>query len=206
MNADVSDTAPSAAPAHPQRTAWLLFAPLGLLVGTRWILQWMADRATGAPAIPLQPFAGTQDPTGWLVALGGWVAALACAAVLAALAWRRYGGAPVRRALLLAWAALCVAGAAALLWRHANEQALQPQPPVVAEVLGSRFQKPTSHGPGGTLVVLRLPGSEAARQVLIDDAAAAQWKPGQRVQLQWATGRTSGWFVTGWRAVPPTQP
>jgi len=200
MNATASSIAPALTSAQQQRTVWLLFAPLALLGGTRWVLQWMADRAPGTPALPLQPFAGTEDPTGWLVALGYWLGALVVLVVLLAMVWRRWGGPPVRRALLAMWVALCLVGSAGLLWRHVNVQGLQPQAPVAAEVLGSRFQKPTSRGVGGTVVVLRIAGLPSAQQVLIDDPAAAQWKPGQSLQLQWATGRFQGRFITGWQA------
>lgn len=206
MNAGVSETAPASAPAHPQRTVWLLFAPLGLLAGTRWVLQWMADRAAGAPALPLQLFSGEQDPTALLITIGQWLAALAGAALLAALAWRRYGGAPVRRVLLAVWCVVCLAGTAGQVWGYVNSQTLQPLPPVSVEVRGSRLQKPTSHGAGGTLVVFWVPGLKGMRQVLIDDPAAAHWKPGQWLELQWARGRTGGRFVTGWQALAHAPP
>lgn len=199
----MADTSlPRSTPAAAQRrTAWVLFAPLAAVAGLRWVLQWLADRAMGAPALPLAPFAGTQDPAGRLASMGGWAALLAVACALVWLAWRRWGGRPVRRVLAVGWVALCVAACGALLWRHLNVQGVQAQPPVVAEVLGSRFQKPTAHGPGGTLVVLRVPGIEPAQQVLVDDPAAARWQPGQRLRLQWATGRYGGRFVTGWQAL-----
>jgi len=187
----------------PQRTVWLLFIPLALLGGTRWVLQWMADRAAGAPALPLQPFAGTQDPMAGLASVGYAVAALLLLVGGLMGVGRRWGGALVRRLLLAGWVVLGVAGSAGLAVRHFNVQGLQPQPPAAAEVLGSRAQKPTERGPGGTLVVLRIAGWPQVQQVLIDDPAAAQWKPGQALRLDWATGRFSGRFVTGWQPAAP---
>lgn len=216
MNARLPEAAPEPTPGaassppsasasayQQQRTVWLLFIPLALLGGTRWVLQWMADRATGAPALPLQPFAGTQDPMAGLASAGYAVAALVL--LVGGLIWvgRRWGGARVRGLLLAGWVVLGVAGSAGLVVRHLNVQGLQPQPPAAAEVLGSRPKKPSVRAAGGTLVVLRIAGWPQVQQVLIDDLAAAQWKPGQALRLDWATGRFSGRFVTGWQPVAP---
>ncbi|NMM89754.1 hypothetical protein B2J88_36380, partial [Rhodococcus sp. SRB_17] len=63
-----------------------------------------------------------------------------------------------------------------------------------------------ARGPGGTLLVLRVDTLAQPQQVLIDDPQAAQWRPGQRVVLQWARGRYQGLFVTGWQALPTPVP
>lgn len=187
---------------HQRRTVWWLFGPLALLAGTRFVLQWLADRSTAAPALPLQLFSGDQDPTAQLITIGQWLASLAGVVLLAAWAWRVFGAAPVRRVLLTVWCTVCLAGAAWQVGGHVNAHTLQPLPDMPAQVVGSRFQKPTSHGVGGTLVVLRISGFKGLRQLLIDDPAAAEWKPGQWLQLQWARGRYGGRFVTGWQAMP----
>lgn len=198
-------TLPAAPGVQRQRTAWLLFAPLAAVVGLRWVLTWLADRAAAPPAWPLAPFEGVQDPLGWLRPLGWGTVGLL---VLLALGWlvrRRFGARPVRRALAAAWVLLCLAACAALLGRHLNLRALQPQPPVAAEVLGSRFQPPTARGPGGTLLVLRL-GAAGPQQVLIDDPAAARLHAGQQLRLHWAQGRLGGRFVTGWETAEAAGP
>lgn len=199
---------PAALRAQQQRTVWWLFAPPAALVGLRWVLQWQNDRAPQLPVLPLTPFVATQDVWGllWPVL---WTLLALCASVAGTLlAARRWGWRPVGRVWMVLWVAACVAGTAALLWRHLNVRGVQPLAPVQAQVLGSRILAPSARGPGGTQLVLRIDTLEPLQQVLIDDPQAAQWRPGQRLALQWARGRYSGWFVTGWQAAasPTTSP
>lgn len=200
---------PAAAPAAStapapgaQRTAWLLFAPPAALMGLRWLLEWQHDRGPQTPVLALTPFAPPQDALGALWPLLCAVLALVVGVLGTRWAGRRWGWRAVQRFWLLAWVALCVAGGAALLWGHLNVQGVQRLAPVSAQVLGSRFTPPSQRGTGGTLLVLRVDGLDPTQQVLIDDPQAAQWRPGQRVLLQWARGRSSGLFVTGWQALP----
>src|SRR5690606_35556749 len=94
---------------------------------------------------------------------------------------RRVGGHRVRQALLWAWIALWVVGGAALLWRNADLQGLEPLEPVQAEVLGSRPRMPNLHSLGGTELLLRVEGLEPVQQLVLDDPQAAQWQPGMRL-------------------------
>ncbi|MDD2712605.1 MAG: hypothetical protein PHU77_06750 [Simplicispira sp.] len=200
-------SAPATAPVPgAQRTAWLLFAPPAALMALRWLLEWQNDRGPQTPVLPLTPFAPPQDALGALWPLLGAVLALLVGVLVTRWAARRWGGRAVQRAGLLAWVALCVAAGAALLWRHLNVHGVQPLAPVPAQVLGSRFTPPSARSVGGTLLVLRVDGIDQTQQVLIPDPQAAQWRPGQRVLLQWARGRSSGLFVTGWQALPAPPP
>ena len=98
-----------------------------------------------------------------------------------------------------AWVLACLGGAGALLLRTHNLQNLQAQPPVQAQVLGSRAVSPSLRGTGGTELILRIEGLAQPQQSIISDPQAATWRPGQRLQLQWARGRTHGLYVTGWQ-------
>ena len=81
-----------------------------------------------------------------------------------------------------------------------TEPAAEPaQPPVQAQVLGSRAVSPSLRGTGGTELILRIEGLAQPQQSIISDPQAATWRPGQRLQLQWARGRTHGLYVTGWQ-------
>ena len=183
--------------------AWLLFAPPAAVVGLRQLLQWQTERSATTPALALSPFAGAQDPWSWLPLLGWAVLGVTVASVLARALQRRWGTRALQRTLVSAWVLLCVAGAAASLWGFFNVQGLQPLAPVQAQLLGSRAQAPSVRGPGGTLLVLQVDGMAQPQQLLVDDPQVAQWPTGQRVQLQWTRGRSSGRFVTGWQALPP---
>ena len=191
-----------AAPLTPQRTAWLLFAPPAVLVGLRWVLQWQADRGPQDPVLPLLPFVASQDMWFFLWPVLWTLLALFASVAGTLLAARRWGWYPVGRVWLVLWIAACVAGAPALVWRHLNVQGVQPLAPVQAQVLGSRTKAPSARGPGGTQLVLRIDTLEPLQQVLLDDPQAAHWKPGQRLVLQWARGRYSGLFITGWQPAP----
>ena len=68
-----------------------------------------------------------------------------------------------------------------------------------AQVLGSRAVSPSLRGTGGTELILRIEGLAQPQQSIISDPQAATWRPGQRLQLQWARGRTHGLYVTGWQ-------
>lgn len=183
--------------------AWLLFAPPAAVVGLRQWLQWETERSATVPVLALIPFAGALDPWSWLPMLGWVVLGVTIASVLARALRRRWGTRALQRTLASAWVLLCVAGAAASLWGFFNVQGLQPLAPVQAQVLGSRAQAPSVRSTGGTLLVLQVDGMAQPQQLLLDDPRAAQWPTGQPVQLQWARGRTSGHFVTGWQALPP---
>lgn len=183
--------------------AWLLFAPPAAVVGLRQLLQWQTERSATTPALALSPFAGAQDPWSWLPLLGWAVLGVTVASVLARALQRRWGTRALQRTLVSAWVLLCVAGAAASLWGFFNVQGLQPLAPVQAQLLGSRAQAPSVRGPGGTLLVLKVDGMAQPQQLLVDDPQVAQWPTGQGVQLQWARGRSSGRFVTGWQALAP---
>lgn len=191
-----------------QRLAWYLFAPPAFLAGLRWLLQWQEGRSTSGPVLPLSPFAGVQSVSGMLWSLATPLLAILLLVLAVWWARRRWGWAKVQPLLLVLWVLVCLAGAAALLWRQHNLQGLRPLPPVQAQVLGSRYKKPNARSLGGTELVLRVATLEGLQQVLIDDPQAAQWQAGQALQLQWAQGRYSGWFVTGWQALPtlPTAP
>ena len=186
--------------AHSQRTAWLLFGPPALLAALRAWQQWQAERVPLPAAWPLKALPPPQATALDLLlpALGGLAVVLL---LVGGLWWlvRRGQGRAVRAGLLVAWVLACVAGAAALLLGAHNLRNLQAQPPVQAQVLGSRAVSPSLRGTGGTELILRIEGLAQPQQSIISDPQAATWRPGQRLQLQWARGRTHGLYVTGWQ-------
>ena len=194
-------TRAAAAPGTP--VGWLIFAPLVAVVGLRWVLDWLEGRAAAPPAWRLAPFVGEQNPFGWLAA-AGW--ALAGLALLALVAWwvrRRWGQRALARLLAALWLLAALVACAAQVIRFVNLRGLVPQAePLAARVLGSRSVAPSARGPGGTLLVLQVPGMPT-QQALVDDSAAARLQPGQPVALRWAGGRWSGRYVTGWQVRPP---
>lgn len=188
-----------------QRTAWVLFAPPAALVGLRWLLQLVDDRQSAPPALPLHPVAtatGALDLL-WPVALG--IAGLTVAAwLLRRVGWRR--AAP---AVGLLWLLIWLAGSGVLLQRHFNREGLFLQDarsstsaPVTARVLTSRFKPASLRGMGGTELLLLVPGLARPQRLLIDDEQARPLKADDRLALQIAKGRFSGFFVTGWQALP----
>ncbi len=186
--------------AHSQRTAWLLFGPPALLAALRAWQQWQAERVPLPAAWPLKPLPPPQATALdlFLPALAG----LAVVALLAAVLWwlaRRGHGRGVRTGLLGAWMLACLAGASALLLGAHNLQNLQAQPPVQAQVLGSRAVPPSLRSTGGTELILRIEGLAQPQQAIISDPQAATWPQGQRLRLQWARGRIHGLYVTGWQ-------
>ena len=186
--------------------AWLLFAPPAAVVGLRQLLQWQTERSATTPVLALGPFAGVQDPWSWMALLGWGVLGIAVASVVALALQRRWGTRVLQRTLAGAWVLLCVAGAAASLSGFFNVQDLQPLAPVQAQLLGSRAQAPSVRSTGGTLLVLQVEGIAQPQQLLVDDPQVAQWPTGQRVQLEWARGRSSDHFVTGWQALATDAP
>ncbi len=183
--------------------AWLLFAPPASVVGLRQLLQWQTERSATTPVLALSPFTGTQDPWAWLSLLGWALLGVTVAGVLAWALRRRWGTRALQRTLAGAWVLLCGAGAAVSWSGFFNVQHLQPLAPVQAQLLGSRAQAPSLRSTGGRWLVLQVDGMAQPQQLLLDDPQVAQWPVGQRMQLQWASGRSSGRFVTGWQALPP---
>ena len=172
-----------------------------MLVGLGWVLTWLQDRDAQAVVLPLTPFEPALDM--WSVLQPAMRLVLAAVLVLVLVFWarRRVGIRRVARALGAVWVALCLVGAAGMVWRDLNVRGAQPLPPVPAQVIGSRAKAPSMRGPGGTLLVLRVHSLAQPRQVLVDDPQAAHWKHGQRLLLTWSRGRYQGLFVSGWRAV-----
>lgn len=183
--------------------AWLAFAPLAAVVGLRWVLAWLQDRAEAPPAWPLAPFVGTQDPWAWLHTAGWALAALAILVLAARFTRRRFGMPALVRLLGTLWIAAALAACAAQLAHFLNLRGLQPQPEALAaQVLGSRAVAPSLHGAGGTLLVLQLHDEPGAQQALVDDRQAAALPAGQALALHWARGRWWGRYVTGWQSAP----
>lgn len=85
--------------------------------------------------------------------------------------------------------------------RYLNGQALHPQLPLQAEVLGGRTQPPSLRSSRETLLVLRFAGEDLPQQVLSDDPAAEKWRSGQRLRVHWARGRFGGRYITGWEPI-----
>lgn len=188
-----------------QRTAWLLFAPPAALMGLRWLLQLADDRQSAPPALPLNPVAtatGALDLL-WPVALG--IAALTVAAWLL----RRVGWRSAAPAAGLLWVLIWLVGSGVLLQQHFNREGLflqdarsSTRAPVTARVLTSRFKPASLRGMGGTELLLLVPGLARPQRLLIDDEKARPLKADDRLALQIAQGRFSGFFVTGWQALP----
>ena len=153
--------APSSAPdstgAAPRSAllAWVLFAPLALLGGLRWVLNWQQERAPAAPAWAISPFAGTQDPWAWLHTLGWVLAALALLALLGWAVQRRWGAAVLARGLGGLWLLLCLLGCAAQIAVFLNLRPPQPLQPVRAEVLGTHQKAPSARAAGSSELGLR---------------------------------------------------
>lgn len=191
-------------------TAWLLFAPPAVLAGLRAVLEWLNDRQSAAPALPLLPVA---TPSGTLDLLWPIVMGLAMLGGLVLLL-RRLGRRRAAPLLGLLWLLLWLGGSAAMLQRHLNEQGLllhdasapdgapasaSSPAPARARVLANQFKPPSLRGAGGSELVLQVPGLDAPRRLLIDDPRARPIRPGDTLALQLARGRFSGLFVTGWR-------
>lgn len=196
------------APARPGLGVWLAFAPPAAVVGLRWVLGWLRDRADPAPAWPVVPFAGAQDPWAWLPTAGLALLALAVALLILRAVRRRWGPRALWRLLAGLWLAAALAACAAQVLHFMNLRGLAPQPdPLAARVLGSRAVAPSARGPGGTLLVLQLPGDAGPQQLLADDPGAARLAPGQALALHWSRGRWWGRYATGWQlAANPRAP
>jgi hypothetical protein len=196
-----------------QHTAWLLFGPLAVMAGTRWILQSISDRQSATPAPQLVPVATTSGVLDLL-----WPVAVVLALLLAAgLALSRIGWRRCLPVLSGAWLLLCLYGSVAMLQRHLNREGLFLQDglvvqegatvsagaaPVMARVVASQFKKPSQRSLGGTELVLQLPGLDIPQRLLINDPQAEPLKSGDALALQLVPGRFSGLFVTGWQALP----
>lgn len=204
--------APAPAPApvanygNAQRTAWVLFAPPAMLLGLRWVLAWQQERGVQQVLLPLTPFVPAPEVWTALQPVLRVLLAVLLVLVLAVWARRRMGTRRVVRMLGVGWVALSLAGAGGMVWRDLNVRGVQPLPPVPAQVIGSRAKAPSTRGPGGTLLVLRVHSLEQPQQVLVDDPQAAGWRPGQRLLLAWSRGRWQGLFVTGWRPLSLSRP
>ena len=199
-------TAPVANPGSAQRTAWVLFAPPALLVGLGWVLAWQQERGVQQVLLPLTSF--EPAPEIWAVLQPVLRVLLAGTLVLVLAVWarRRVGTRRVVRALGAVWVLLCLAAAATMVRSDLNLRGAQPLPPVPAQVIGSRAKAPSTRGPGGTLLVLRVHSLKQPQQVLLDDPQAARWRPGQQLLLSWSRGRWQGLFVTGWRPLSRSAP
>lgn len=174
---------------------WLVVAPPALLVGLRWVLEWLASRGPQLLAWPLTPVTAPQSLSDLLWPL------FAALIVLCALAWslHRLGWRRAARGAGVLWVLLWLVGSGALLRAHLNLRDLQPLPEARAQVLASQFKLPSQRGTGGTRLFLKLPGYEAPHSVLLDDPEAAQVQRGDTLALALARGRFDGLFVTGWR-------
>ena len=204
-----SEPSPTANGWTSQRTAWLLFGPPAFMVAVRWLLQLADDRQNSVPALSLAPVSTTAGILDLL-----WPVALALALLVAAglvihrLGWRR-----VMPVIGAAWLLLWLAGSGALVQRHLNRQGLFLQgvtasapAPVKARVVTTQFKPASLRSLGGTELVLQIDGLEIPNRLLIGDAGAASFKPGDTLALQLAPGRFGGLFVTGWQAAPPVFP
>lgn len=198
-----------------QRTAWLLFGPPAFMVGTLWLLQLADDRQNAMSALPLVP---VSTAAGMLDLL--WPVALVLAFLLATglmihrLGWRR-----LMPGVGVVWALLWLVGTASLLQRHLNRQGLFSQgvtaasapaasaaKQATAQVVTSRIKPPSLRSLGGVERVLRVDSLDVPHRLLIGDAGAPLFNPGDTLALQFAPGRFSGLFVTGWQALPSSQP
>jgi len=194
---------------NSQRTAWLIFGPPAFMVAVQWLLQLADDRQNATPALSLVPVSTTSGPLDllWPVAVG--LAVLVAAGLLVRrLGWRR-----VMPAIGALWLLLWLAGSAAMVQRHFNRQglflqgmdaaAVAPSARASARVVTAKLKPASLRSLGGTELVLQVSGLEIPQRLLIGDARAATLKPGDALALQFAPGRFSGLFVTGWQAAPP---
>jgi len=197
-----SDTAQFGPPANA-RTIALWFGPgFVSMVAVPKVLSWLQERAAPPPVWKLAPFVGTQEPGHWqhitTVVFLGFIA------FLLLLGWARtlWGRKAVFRLLIALWLLSHLGVCAAYIVRYLNVQTLHALPPVQAQVLGSHEKAPSLRSLGGTLLVLQLQGQAEVQQVRVTDLpAAAQWPTGQQVQVQWASGRWYGRYVTELRAL-----
>ena len=199
---------PAASRRNSQRTAWLIFGPPAFMVAVRWLLQLADDRQNAMQALSLVPVSSTSGPMEllWPVAVG--LAVLVGAGLLV----RRLGWHRVMPAIGALWMLLWLAGSAAMVQRHVNRQGLflqdmnasvtAPLARATARVVTVKFKPASLRSLGGTELVLQVSGLQIPQRLLIDDARAASLKPGDTLALQFAPGRFSGLFVTGWQAAP----
>ena len=188
-----------------QATAWLLFAPPAVMLGVRWLLQLMVDRAGGVPALPLAPVATAADVMDVL-----WPVLLGCALLAVVIGlMRRFGSQRVLPVLGVAWLALWLVASGMLVQRYLNRQGLwlqdaqtTPAAAVMAKVLSQQIKAASLRSLGGTELVLSVPGIELPQRLLIEEARSHSFKAGDTLALQLANGRFGGWFVTAWQAAP----
>ncbi len=191
-----------------QATAWLVFAPPAVMLGVRWFLQLLVDRAGGAPALPLAAVATASEVMDLL-----WPVLVGCALLAVAIGWmRRLGSRRALPVLGVAWLALWLGASGMLVQRHLNREGLwlqdaqaTPSPAVMAKVLSQQIKAASLRSLGGSELVLSVPGLALPQRLLIEDARSKSFKAGDALALQLARGRFDGWFVTAWQA-PPVGP
>ncbi len=182
------------------RVSWrwiaLVFGPAFAVVAVRW---WLSTLAEQRPAV--YPMAPVGTYTSWWDMLAPWVlGALGCVGAFFAVRalGRTLGWVRIGRGVLVLWWLACAAGAAAALRGHFNRAELAVQPPVTARVIAVAERAPSTRSTGGTLIFVTAPALGPPQRVLIDTLPADAVALGADIVLQWARGRYSGQFVTGW--------
>ncbi len=190
-------------PAEPVRSRALLAAAVGpvlLLAGVRWWLQARLERSGMSLPPELVP---ASDPEQFLLSLAWGVAA--CLAFAALVWWLVRKPGPLLRlrqtgrwVLAGCWVLAWLWGSVHAVRSQDNRWGLEASRTETLALVGLRPQAPSLHSPGGVMLYLDWPEQGGLHTVLVDRPTPAWARQPDRVTLQLAHGRQSGWYVLGW--------
>jgi hypothetical protein len=206
--ADLPDTPAQGLLAQWRRHAVLsaVVAPVLLMVAVRSWLEARLDRM-GVDLPPALSPAG--DPQALMDTV--IVAGLACLAFGLLVWWlvRKPGPGPrmhpsLKWGFLALWMLAWMAGSEEAVRGHFNALGLQPSRTVTLTLAGLKVNPPSLRSLGGARLYLDWPEQGGLYTVLVASPSEDLLKQPQRVHLQLAAGRWSGWYVLGWSVPVPS--